>query len=415
MKEATLRILRCPYCGGRLELVESHPHRQAPDEIIEGILACHCCVFPVVAGIPVLHLQPEAVAAREAIEAGEPDKALRALIAPGDEARARRFEEAARSSTVTYRELVHILGPGFEREYFLHRFSDPSYVVASTVIEAIASRILNGGGLAIDICGGSGHLTRVLLGRSSPPPVIADLYFAKLWLASRFVALGCEPVCCDANAPLPFARGAFRLAMCADAFMFIWTKRQLVSEMTRLTDQPGPSAVVITHTHNALVPSHSHGQALPPAGYRALFETLEPRLFAEAALLDDIVAGRPIDLSRRDGTGALDADPALTIVATRDEGAFQPYSQVLEPERRQGVLRVNPLYEAEPDGSQVRLRLRLPSPDYEEEFGDCRRYLAEEVTLDRTTLAAVAAGRRSSEVLELLRRRVVLDMPKHYY
>ena len=65
MQLATLEILRCPYCGGRLQLVESLFHRRAGDEIHDGILGCHCCIFPVVDGIPVLHLQPNAIAARD--------------------------------------------------------------------------------------------------------------------------------------------------------------------------------------------------------------------------------------------------------------------------------------------------------------------------------------------------------------
>ena len=65
MNTATLDILRCPFCGGRLELVTSSFHRTSGDEIHDGILGCQCCIFPVVDGIPVLHLQPAAIAARE--------------------------------------------------------------------------------------------------------------------------------------------------------------------------------------------------------------------------------------------------------------------------------------------------------------------------------------------------------------
>src|SRR5205823_8155032 len=127
----------------------------------------------------------------------------------------------------------------------------PTYIVADAVVRAVAGTVLDGGGRAVDICGGSGHLTRLLLGLSSPAPVLADLYFAKIWLARRFTAPGCEPVCCDGNAPLPFARGAFRYAMCTDAFMFIWHKRQLVLEMLRLIDDGGDrGAVLIGHAHN---------------------------------------------------------------------------------------------------------------------------------------------------------------------
>src|SRR5206468_8153570 len=125
------------------------------------------------------------------------------------------------------------------------------------VVRAAAGTILKGGGRAIDICGGSGHLTRSLMDPAAfpgPPPVLADLYFSKIWLARQFTAPGCEPVCCDGNSPMPFARGAFQYAMCTDAFVYIWTKRQFVGEMERLIDtsrrDATPGAILIGHTHN---------------------------------------------------------------------------------------------------------------------------------------------------------------------
>src|SRR3954469_20335896 len=108
MQIDTLTVLRCPYCGGRLELVSSIRHRSSDTEIDEGVLGCHCCVFAVVAGIPVLHLQPSAIRAREHIEAGRSSLALQEMVGfntgsdeGGD---ASRFEAAAASETSTYRD-----------------------------------------------------------------------------------------------------------------------------------------------------------------------------------------------------------------------------------------------------------------------------------------------------------------------
>ena len=155
-----------------------------------------------------------------------------------------------------YAEVVDALGPNYERGYFLYRFSDPSYVVAHALVRAVAGVALRDGGRAIDICGGSGHLTRALMDLSSQPPVLADLYFAKVWLGRQFTAPGCEGVCCHAEAPMPFRRGAFSYAMCADAFMFIWTKRRFVQEMLRLVDLDHDvlrprSACVVQRSQNA--------------------------------------------------------------------------------------------------------------------------------------------------------------------
>src|SRR5436309_5208418 len=317
VQTSTLDILRCPYCGGRLELVTTLFFRRDGEEIEDGILGCQCCIFPVVSGIPILHLQPDATTARDAVQAGRPEIARRIMFGLDDDERASKFEAAASSSSATYRELVEALGPAFEGGYFLFRFSDPTYVVAEAVVRAVAGTVLKNGGRAVDICGASGHLTRSLLCLSTPAPVLADLYFAKVWLARRFTAPGCEPICCDGNAPAPFARGAFRFVMCSDAFQYIWTKRLFVGEIARLIDGAGdPGAVLISHTHNERTWSPSHGQPLSPAGYCDLFETLPPRVFGEAALLADVVKGGPLDLSRDDPIDVLDRDPALTIVAT---------------------------------------------------------------------------------------------------
>jgi len=414
MRTETLDILRCPYCGGRLELAASSFHRGTNDEIEAGILQCGCCTFPVVAGIPVLHLESPAASAQEQVLAGRPELARRAMFAldpPWDE----RFEAVADSDTATYRDVLQAIGPSIESGYFLYRFSDPSYVVAHALIRAVAGSVLGDGGRAIDLCGGSGHLTRVLAELSSPAPVLADLYFAKLWLARRFTAPGCEAVCCDGNAPLPFARGAFRYAMCADAFMFIWPKRQFVGEMLRLVDDGrAGGAAVISHTHNQLQWSASLGQPLPPEGYRDLFETVAPRLYSEAGLFADVVKGGPIDLGRLDAAAELDRDPALVIVATRRSDVFRAHQLEQAPGAR-GELRVNPLYVIEEEGERVRLRLQFPSADYEEEFGACREYLPATLVVDRAALAALPSGRLPPELAELARRRVILDLPGRYY
>jgi uncharacterized protein YbaR (Trm112 family) len=409
-------ILRCPYCGGRLELVESLFHRRSGDEISDGILGCHCCIFPVVDGVPVLHLQPNATAARDQMQAGRPEQALRTMVGLESEEEARAFEAVTASEASTYRETVEALGPNFEGGYFLYRFSDPTYVVAEGVVRAVARAVLGGRRRAIDICGGSGHLTRSLLDLSSSPPVLADLYFAKIWLARRFTAPGCVPVCCDGNAPMPFARGTFALAMCTDAFMYIWTKRQLVGEMARLIDDPSaePGAVLIGHTHNERTWSPSHGQPLSPEGYAALFETLPPRVFAESNLFADVVAGGPLDLSRHDSKETLDGDPALTIIATERRDVFVRHQ--LDADRPvSGEFRVNPLYEVEANGDRVRLRLQFPSEDYEEEYGACRQYLPDEAVVHRAALDTLPGGAVPAVLADLARRRVILDLPKRYY
>lgn len=409
-----LAILRCPYCGGRLELVMSSFHRTQGDTITDGVIGCQCCVFPVVDGIPVMHLHPASNAARERIEAGTPELALRAMVGLDDEAQAERFDAAIASPDSTYKDIVEAMGPGFEGGYFLYRFSDPTFIVADAVVRAVAGTVLRAGGRALDICGGSGHLTRALVPLSSPAPVLADLFYPKIWLARRFTAPGALPVCCDGNFALPFARGAFDYAMCSDAFMFIWTKREFVGEMFRAVDGSPHATVLINHTHNQLVWSPSHGNALTPAGYRNLFEIAPARVYGESALFADVVAGQALDLSRKDSDETLDANAALTLIASKVGGVFDCHP-LQSARTAAGEWRINPLYDVTDTGATLQGTLRFPSGDYEYEYGACREYLPESVSIDAASFRALHAGTAQPALDELIRRKVLIDVPARYF
>ncbi|MBS1818012.1 MAG: hypothetical protein JSU08_08790 [Acidobacteria bacterium] len=408
-----LDILRCPFCGGRLNLVTSLFHRTSDDTISDGVIGCECCVFPVVDGIPVMHLQGSAVAAREAIEAEAPDRALLAMVGAENDKAAEAFTEAAASATSTYRDIVNSLGDGFEGGYFLYRFSDPTYVVADAVVRAVAGTVLAGGGRALDVCGGSGHLTRALVPLSTPAPVMADLFYTKLWLARRYTAPGAVPVCCDANIPLPFARGAFDYAMCSDALMFVWMKRLVVGEMLRAVDGSPRATVLVNHAHNQLVWSPSHGNTLTVSGYRQLFQPAVPRAFGESALLEEIVQSGRIDLARVDSEAQLSQDAAFTLIGTKVEEVFRSHA-VPPPQQYSGEWSINPLYQVDRDAGQLRLTFRFPSDDYEYEFGACRRYLPQSATVDAAALAALQAGTPQPALDDLIRRRVIVSLPQRY-
>ena len=126
-----------------------------------------------------------------------------------------------------------------------------------------------------------------------------------------------------------------------------------------------------------------------------------------------MASGR-LDLSRFDDLAALEADQALTIVATKSEEVFASHPAVASS-KADGELRVNPLYESTPMDGMVRFRLSFPSPEYEDEFGHCRLYLEDDVVIGMGVLEEVMAGHRSPEVRQLMGRRIVLEMPRRYY
>lgn len=408
MNQSLLEILRCPFCGTRLALVENDALARAGDVIESGVLGCECCAFPIVAGIPVLIADDTTRAAMHAMEAGRHEEALATLLGlEGD--RVAAFDQLlTRADALTYRDAIDVLSPDAEGTYFVYRFSDPTYVMAQTVLEGVGQHRPTVAGRVLDLCGGSGHLTRVLQGlRPSGETVLADVFFWKLWLATRFTAPGCEAICCDANNPLPFGRSTFSMVVLSDAFPYIWHKRLLADEMMRLTGPEG--TVVMPHLHSALGENFSAGMTLTPAAYRDLFAPMRPRLFSDRALFDDAVERGAVDLSKDVTAESLDGEPSLTLVASGHAGLFRRYEPVALPPPG-GELRLNPLYRAEQHGTETTLTLAFPTPEYEEEFAECKRYLPGTITLPRE-LSPAALGR---DYERLRRRRIVLDAPRRY-
>ena len=415
MRDTLLTLLRCPFCGTALSLVDGPATVRAGAEIESGVLGCNCCAFPIVAGIPVLIADDVTRDAMHALEAGRHHDALVALLGLEGEQTA-RFDAQLAGGTDTYREALALLSPDAEGTYFLYRFSDPTFLTAEALVRAVGQHRTATRGPLLDLCGGSGHLTRALARLMPPdattsPTVLADLYFWKLWLATRYTAPGCAAVCCDANAPLPFRPDLFSLVVLADAFPYIWHKRLCADEMMRVT---GPEGVILMpHLHSAHGDNVSAGDTLPPAAYRALLAPHQPRLFSDSALLDLLLDDRAVDLSLDRSPDALGTEAAITLVASRRADLFRRYD-IPDAVDVGDELIVNPLYEVERRDGRSVLTLAFPTPEYADEFVACRRYLPDTVTVDadltgplETTLPP---GRREA----LRRQHVLIDAPPRY-
>ena len=418
MHTSLLDLLRCPFCGTALSIVENEALAMRGEIVAEGVLGCQCCAYPVVAGIPVLIADEATRHAMHTLEAGLREEALLALLGASDDAALReRLRELVRRPGGTYRDALEILCDDAEATYFLRRFADPTYVTMEALLRAIAQPGWPVRGRTLDLCGGTGHLTRLLdaLRRPGddvvPGTVVADVAFWKLWLAQRFMAPEAAAVCCDANSPLPFVRGSFSTVLLADAFPYIWHKRLLAEETMRLVGEDG--VVILPHLHSALGDNYSAGDTLTPAAYRNLFAPLEPRLFSDERLLDDVLDGRVVDLTQDVSAEELGSEPTLTLVASRRADLFARY-EVPEERGVRGELAVNPLYRVERRDGATILTLDFPTPEYEAEFGACRRYLPDRVEVAADLTAPIRREALGSRYAELRRSRVLIDAPAGY-
>ena len=410
----TLDLLRCPFCGTRLSVVENAALERSPTRIQSGVLGCECCAFPVVEGIPVLIADDATRDAMHALEAGRGDDALHALLGlDGPRLDAFRKLTSGRSAP-SYRDLLPVLCGDAEADYMLHRFSDPTHLVSEALLDNLGrSRSpLSAGRRALDLCGGSGHLTRVLLRQPAcAGAVVADVHFWKLWLAAGIVAPTCEPVCCDANSPLPFADDLFDIVLLCDAFPYIWHKRLLAGEMQRVATSD--AATIMPHLHSARGENYSAGDTLSPAAYRDLFAPLVPRLFDDRTLLDNLLDERVVDLSGHTPPAECGDTPSITLVATRDAEFYRRH-EIADRLDITGVLTVNPLYRVDYADGISQLTLTFPTPEYEDEFRFAKRYLPPRVTVKgdlRGTITPAGIGPRYAE---MRRRRILIDAPPGY-
>src|SRR2546428_1683127 len=412
MRSNLLEILQCPYCGGSFALDEGPTLRRTGDEIITGVLRCQCASYPVVDGIPVLMAAYVGDTAFQQLLADDLEQALFTALELDEERQAAFMRFLARGGAGTYRDCIEIFSPGDEGSYLVHRFANPTYLVGQAILRAIGSDQRCFTRRAIDLAGGSGHLTRALCQIAGGAEVfLAETNFWKPWIARRIVAPEIIPVCCDAESPLPFKRGAFSLALCSDAFHYIWSKRQLACEMTRMVGDDG--VIVVNHAHNALAPNYSAGLPLAPRWWRNLLADYGARVFKESAALDSVIERRAIDLSRDYSDEELACEEALFLIATRIEGIFRRY-EYPGAQFDSGVWRVNPLYEIERSGPSAVLRLQFPSPSYEDEYKACKRYLPERLELTAEAVENLEAGKLDGELRELRDRYVALNVPKGY-
>lgn len=402
--------LRCPFCGTSVDVQESPVTAWAGDDLRWGVLGCECCAYPVIDGIPLILANDDAREALRLLEAGHREEALAACLGL-DASRAAAFRALVARGDATYREMLAVLSPDAEGTYFLYRLSDPTFVMAETLLRAVGQAPGAFDGPVLDVCGGSGHLTRVLASVAKGPVHLADVFFWKLWLARAFTVPGAHVVCCDANEPLPFARAAFSAVMLSDAFPYIWQRRMLADELMRAVRPDG--VLLMPHLHSALGFNYAQGMALTPAAYTDLFAPMAPRLFSDAALFDQAVAGRTLDLTAHATPDALADDASISLVASARTDVFRAHDIAL-PARPAGPLRLNPLYTVAKAADGFVCTLTFPTEDYADEFAAVRRYLPETWTTPVDVRGAVDPATFGASLDELRRRRILVDAPARY-
>lgn len=383
--------LRCSHCGDRLTSTEGG-----------RVLYDHCAAYPVVDGIGYLRADELAERALAALGTGDEATARCLLLSGGvrDVVAVQRLVHDPPS----FRDAVAVLVPGPEGDHFVYRFSDPVFVASDYLFRAAAELAVDG--MVLDFGGGSGHLTRGLVRASAGRQVVtADVSFAKLWLARRYVAPGASAICCDGNQVLPFAARTFSLVASSDAFHYVWSRQLLAGELKRLCADDG--VLVLAHLHNLLTYNPSAGMPLTPQDYRRLLGP-RARLLKEDSIIAAALARGPLDVRGHDDDELLEAPVIAALVGS----ASMP--DELEPPADLPVrsLAVNPLYRRV--AGTDRWVITPPSEAYAEEYSGYLRYLPEQVEIGDALLDLAARGAGGGAIDDLVDSRVLLDLPESY-
>ena len=339
--------------------------------------------WPVIDGIPFLRTGRDALAALalERLDAGDHRGALAILLADQDDwwtgpapDPADLVRLAAEADRLTLRDAMGLLGFGRVGDYFAHRWSDPTYLAGLALIEAHRGDTAS----CFELACGIGHYGREFTRRGASYAG-ADVVFAKLWLARRWVVGdAARLVCFDAAAPWPTVDGSFDLVLCQDAFYFLEPKPAILARLRGLVASRGWLAV--GHIHNREAENYSAGRAVTAADIAVLFP--DAIVYDDAELTRALAEARAPVPAAPDGLRGVEAF-AVASGPWREPRALEGgYS--MPPEG--AVLSINPLYGAvqavsDGDSSSAEaghrgraLQIRYPSERYAAEYGPLATY-----------------------------------------
>lgn len=363
--------------------------------------------WPSIDGIPYLRIRRDDLVASTLalLDEGRGDFALEGLLADQDDwwtgppADALDLHNLVRDrGGASLRDAVRLLGWGRVGDYFLHRWTDPTFLAGLTLLEAH----WNDPACVFEFACGIGQYLREMQAHGAKVAG-ADVVFAKLWVARHWVVgEQAQLICFDAGSPHWPIRGApVDLVVCNDAFYFLDDKPAVLDCLRQNAGEDGWLA--LSHIHNAERPGFSAGRAVSAGDIEELFP--DGLVYDDDELTRALVEKRaPFPRSPRE----LSHVEAFSVVAG---AGMRPAPRAI----RDGLtcpiegttLRLNPLYKPNSDGG---FAVAWPSERYEAEYAARVTYPLRSVgpeTLDWV-------GGDGSPKEDRVRRREFVDLPERW-
>lgn len=418
--EALVGLLRCP--------VDKAPLRVEPLGSGEILLAGPSLSYPVLLGIPRLIDDPLRRQLVALMRAGHHDAAERLVLRWPTFSLVprlrRRFAQelcamapdavwlglllsrlvdggAIRQSYASFVNLVRTHSSGLYGDWFAYRFTARTFLPIAGL-----SKLLPSAGPILEIGPGCGHSTFILGRHLCGEPIVAvDHQFAQLYAAKRFMAPRAHYICADVEQGLPLAADAFTAVVMSDTFHFVHAKQQLAGEIGRVAQ--GDATLVLSQVHNGLFPELWAGEPLVPAGYAALFAAWAPRIIRNDRLIERMTTEDSFDLTDPGLAADISSERSLSLVGQRGAGQTdrvvaishgvlaRKTRLVLDPAVNWTAGRLEPRNGIDPVVAQIVMPPYLVGLDNVADAPDPEQS-------DPTTTA------------DLLRRRILLDVPAQY-
>jgi SAM-dependent methyltransferase/uncharacterized protein YbaR (Trm112 family) len=434
MRREFLKLMKCPYCGGNIEIDEVYEEKNKG--IINGVVKCACGEYPILHGILNFKINPLSKYALELLKEGEPKEALMLLLGPNVEGiwELTDFLQANQPGRLFRKVLLtlvgiwakqiskrylkedlsfcDLLGKNPNQAYFKHRFSAETLWSVYPFIPLLKrnrKRIL-------DLGCGRGHASFIISAYVEPEELVcADHTFKSLYLASKYFVKETQFICLDGNYPLPFKDHTFDSVFMLDALHYIQTRAQLANELKRVVSPEG--LLLLLHLHNSLVYNIGAGYPLTHQAWINLFKggALEIKAIPERRIVENFLLNNELDLAEEYSENELNASNAISIIASKEKSLFGVYDRVDSYFLNKNNLVINPIYKMKEEGDKILLRRNFPSEFFRKEYPLTEKYLPERSEIDKRFVnGRSVCVSDSDEIEDLMRKIVIINVPEKY-
>jgi SAM-dependent methyltransferase len=430
MKLDSLILLKCPFCGGDLDILQIMDI--CKDDIIYGILRCNCSNYSIVDGILNLQLDPLNEHIIKLIQAKKGNEALNLLLW--------RYSEyfykfilprtPSRNIKPLFTEIVQNIAKYKSKKFFLdisfcnllgksnydiylkHRFSSETFWSIYSFLP-----LLRGKNKILDICCGAGHSSFVISSHINPTYHFSiDGSFNNLYYNRKYFSKNSQLICMDINYSLPFKDNNFDAIFMLDAFHYINARASLAKEIERLLAYQG--IFILSHLHNSLGFNVAKGKALASSEWVKLFYNSHIIAIPEAKIIDSILVKNCLDLETIYSDIELNNSNAISILGGHNTSFKKVYTDLNKDLlSRKDNLIINPIYKKREMQDKLELKINFPSDFYRKEYTITSNYLLGEYVLDKSLLDRIEEGDFSSnpDLIDYLMKRFLLINAPHNY